>query len=90
MKRKSEIATEETPLTRAAIALVYVHAAVLIVHGAAHARLHVPLSTWGSVFVAAVIGIAPIVGLVLLKHGNRLQGTGVLGTAMAGSLFFGI
>ena len=90
MKGESESATETTRSTHAAAALVYVHAGIVIVHGAAHARLHVALSTWAGVFVAVVIGIAPIAGLVLLKRGNRLKGAGTLATAMAASFVFGI
>jgi hypothetical protein len=89
-KSKSETGTEAARSTRAAVALVYVHAGVVVIHGVAHARLHVVLSTRATVFVAAVIGIAPIQALVLLKHGNRVKGAGTLGTAMAGSFFFGI
>jgi len=69
---------------------VYVHAGIVIVHGAAHASLHVALSTWASVFVAVVIGIAPILALVLLKHGSRLKGAGILAMTMAASFLFGI
>jgi hypothetical protein len=62
---------------------------MVIVHGVAHERLHVLLSAWAGVFVV-VIGIAPILALVLLKHGRRLWGAGILATAMAASLIFGI
>jgi len=40
--------------------------------------------------VAAVIGIAPILAVVLLKSGSRLKGAGTLAVAMAASLLFGI
>jgi hypothetical protein len=89
-ERKSETATEATRATRAAVALVYVHAGIFIIHGAAHARLHVALSTWAGVFVAMVIGIAPVAAIVLLKRGSRLKGAGTLATAMAASLLFGL
>ena len=90
MKGESETATEAARSTRAAAALVYVHAGIVIVHGLAHARLHVPLSTWAGVFVAVLIGIMPIVALVLLKKRSRFKGAVTLGTAMAASLVFGI
>src|SRR4051794_39779367 len=90
MRIESETTTAVTRSMRSAFALVYVHAGIVIVHGVAHARLHVSLSIWAGVFVAAVIGIAPVLALVLLKRGKRFQGAGVLTTAMAASFFFGI
>ena len=90
MRRDSESAKQPLSSTGAAAVLVYAHASVFIVHGIAHSQLHVELSTWANVFVAAVIGIAPIVAVVLLKSGSRLKGAGTLAIAMAASLLFGI
>jgi hypothetical protein len=90
MRRDSENAKQPISSTGAAAALVYAHAGVFIVHGVAHSQLHVELSTWAKVFVAAVIGIAPILAVVLLKSGSRLKGAGTLAIAMAASLLFGI
>lgn len=90
MKRQSELATGAKPLTSAAAALVYAHAGIVMVHGAAHARLRVPLSTWAGVFVAVVIGIAPFLALVLLMYGKWFQGVGILAASMVASFLFGV
>ena len=90
MKRETDTFTEARDSTGAVSAVVYVHAGIVILHGLAHARLQVTLSTWAGVFVAVVIGIAPFLALVLLKRGNRFAGAGTLGIAMAAALLFGV
>src|SRR5512143_2724089 len=77
-------------LRRAAAAAVYFHVVIMIVHGVAHGRLHVELSVGAAVFVAAVIGIAPIVALVLIQSGRRRQGAAILAVSMTASLVFGV
>ncbi len=81
------MATQSLRLVRAAVALVSAHAGIVIAHGVAqYAGLHIILSTSANVFVGTVIGIAPILGVVLLIYGSRVNGAGILAVAMAASL----
>ena len=48
------------------IAAVLAHLAISVLHGAAHANAHVPLSPAASLFVFVVILADPLVGLGLL------------------------
>jgi len=70
------------------VAAVLAHLIISIVHGAAHAGAHVPLSPAASAFVFIVILAGPLVGLVLTWPARRL-GSWVIALTMAGSLVFG-
>ena len=71
------------------IAAVLAHLVVALVHGAAHAEAHVPLSRAGNLFVFIVILAGPFVGLALTWPAERL-GNWVIAITMAGSLVFGL
>ena len=71
------------------IAAVLVHLVISMVHGAAHAQAHVPLSRAGSLFVFVLILAGPLVGLALSWPAERL-GNWLIALTMAGSLVFGL
>ena len=71
------------------IAVILVHLAVSIVHGAAHAEAHVPLSRAANLFVVVVILVGPLLGLALAWRAERF-GCLLIAAAMAGSLVFGV
>lgn len=75
---------------RASVAVVAAHAAVLIVHGLAHARLHIELVSWEKAWVAGVIGIAPIAAVGAMFTGHIRVGAATLAIGMAGALLFGL
>jgi hypothetical protein len=69
--------------------VVLAHLVISFVHGAAHARAHVPLSLAANLFVYIVILAGPLLGLVLAWKARRI-GSVVIACAMAGSLVFGL
>jgi hypothetical protein len=71
-------------------AIVLAHLAVNIVHGAAHAELHIGLSTIQQSFVLIVILICPLVAMALTWTAYRRAGAGLLALSMSGSLLFGV
>lgn len=76
--------------TRVSIATVVIaHLIVNIVHGQAHRRLGVGLSSWQQVYVIAVILLAPLVALALCFTRYARAGLWLLLVSMAGSLIFG-
>jgi hypothetical protein len=70
--------------------VVLAHTVVMLVHGAAHMRLHVELSTWANIYVLFIVGIGPIVGLFLLRSRRQRIGATILFTTMLGALLFGL
>ena len=78
-----------TPLRGWLAAAVVVHLVISLVHGAAHAQAHVPLSRGGTLFVFIVILAGPLVGLALTWPAERL-GNWLIALTMAGSLAFGV
>jgi hypothetical protein len=70
-------------------AAVLFHLAVSIVHGAAHAEAHVPLSRAANLFVFVVILAGPLAGLALVWPAERI-GSWLIAITMAGSLVFGL
>ena len=75
---------------RLALYVVAAHAAVLVVHSAAHEILGVKASTPQLVFIVAVIIVAPLVAGLLLWKGKAKAGALLLACSMAGSLAFGV
>jgi hypothetical protein len=79
-------------------AVVLVHLAVSIVHGAAHIRAHVDLNAAGTAFVYIVILAGPLAGLAVTMSGSRAGATGarrrlgaaIVAASMAGALVFGL
>jgi hypothetical protein len=70
-------------------AAVLSHLVVSLVHGAAHANAHVPLSPAANLFVFIVILAGPVVGLALTWPAERI-GSGVIAITMVASLVFGL
>jgi len=70
-------------------AAVLAHLVISIVHGAAHAQAHVPLSRAANLFVYIVILAGPLIGLALLWAAGRI-GSWLIAVTMAGSLVFGL
>lgn len=71
-------------------AIVLVHLAVNILHGAAHRELQIGLSSAETLFVVVVILAGPLVALPLLWSAWQRAGLGLLALTMAGSLAFGL
>ena len=71
--------------------IVFIHLAVVLVHGAAHRQLGVDLELWQNVFVWIVILIGPLAALAMINlPGQRRKGFCLLLVTMAGSLLFGV
>ena len=91
-----ETATAEStqPLPRtfviAAAVVVSVHTLAMLVHGAAHMRLHIGLSLSASIYVFGVVGIGPITGLMFLRSSRQRTGATILFITMIGALLFGL
>ncbi|HEY9642801.1 MAG TPA: hypothetical protein V6C57_20095 [Coleofasciculaceae cyanobacterium] len=66
------------------------HAIAHALHGLAHVKIPVPLSSLQSVFIVAVIFLAPIIAAVLLWTKFDRVGSWLLLSSMAGSILFGI
>src|SRR5262249_20137620 len=80
--------TNAGPLWVWLAAAVLAHLIISIVHGAAHAGAHVPLSRAANSFVIIVILARPLVGLALTWPAERI-GSWIIALTMAGSLVFG-
>jgi hypothetical protein len=74
---------------KALAALVLVHLAVSIAHGAAHAGAGVTLGPAGMLFVFVVVTAGPIAGLLIAIRRPALGGS-IVALTMAGSLVFGL
>lgn len=70
--------------------VVITHLIVNVLHGQAHRRLGVGLSSWQNVFVIAVILLAPLVALGLSLTRYLRAGLWLLFASMLGSLIFGL
>ena len=69
--------------------VVLAHLAVNALHGQAHTRLAIGLSTWQQAYVLTVILMAPLVALVLVFTRYERAGLWLLGVSMLGSFIFG-
>jgi hypothetical protein len=69
--------------------LVLGHFAITLVHGAAHAAARVPMSLAANVFIAVVIVIGPIVGLLVFRA-RPVVGGWIVAATMAGAFLFGV
>jgi|tagenome__1003787_1003787.scaffolds.fasta_scaffold20987668_2 hypothetical protein len=78
------------PLVMTAVSVVLLHTSMMPVHGAAHMRLKIGMSTWANIYLLCIVGIGPIAGLVLLKSGRQRTGATILFTTMMSALLFGI
>jgi hypothetical protein len=70
-------------------AIIVAHLVISLVHGAAHAQAHVPLSRAANLFVFIVILAGPLIGLGLTWPAERVGGW-LVAVTMAGSLVFGV
>lgn len=69
---------------------VLAHLVVMMLHGQAHDKLSVGLSSWQNIYVLVVIAIAPLVAMVLLWTRFAYSGLLLLVVSMAASLIFGV
>jgi hypothetical protein len=74
---------------RCLVAIVFVHLAVVAVHGRSHIAAHVDTTRLQNTFIAAVILAGPIAGLLLAWRRPGVGGWLVAAT-MTGALVFGI
>ena len=77
-------------LNRLAWLIILLHFLISTVHGMAHLRLGITLSTFQSTYVLLVITLAPILAAVLLWARRVRGGFFLLALSMAGSLVFGL
>jgi hypothetical protein len=70
------------------IAVVILHALIVIPHGMAHSNLHIDMSQWQNVYILIVINLLPLIAAVLIWRRKR-AGFLLLLISMAGSLLFG-
>lgn len=73
-----------------ATALVLLHALVTVIHGAAHVSESVYGSVIDTIFIVAVIGLAPFASIILLRMRRWQVGSIVFLAAMAGALIYGV
>lgn len=72
-----------------ALAIIALHAAVVFVHGKAHAHLGIGLAHWQYTYVMAVIVVAPLLAGILLLARQAGAGGIALAVSMTGALLFG-
>ncbi|KXK52802.1 MAG: hypothetical protein UZ13_01104 [Chloroflexi bacterium OLB13] len=77
-------------IQRAAAGIVVLHAAIGFLHAMTHLLIPVPLDLWGYVYVALVIGVAPLLGVWLMRPPHVRLGAWLLLVGMAGALVFGL
>jgi hypothetical protein len=76
--------------TTCAIGVILVHLALTFLHGLAHGHLEIRLNVAQTIFVAAVITMAPLVAGYLIWKDKRRIGGALLAVSMAGAFAFGI
>ena len=77
-------------LRKTAAFVVIGHFLIVLIHGVAHFQLEIFSSLWATVFIFAVIWIAPVLSLILLYKGQPNIGALLLFASMAGALIFGV
>jgi hypothetical protein len=78
------------PREAALAAIVLLHLAVSMVHGMAHSRANVLLSSGSMLFVFGVILIGPVLGLIVQRLARPRSGAWVIAATLAGALAFGL
>jgi hypothetical protein len=71
-------------------AIVVAHLLVNIVHGVAHRKLRVGLSTWDSIFVIGVVLILPLFAIGVVWAVEKRVGLMLLSVSMFAALLFGL
>jgi hypothetical protein len=80
------ISTSETLLA----GVVILHLILNAIHGLAHTRAKVLISTASTLFVFIVILIGPIAGLIIQRTFQPRAGALVIAITLAGAFFFGV
>ncbi len=70
------------------IAIVVLHALIVVPHGVAHSTLRIDMNLWQNVYILIVINLLPLLAAVLIWRRTRI-GFLMLLLSMAGSLLFG-
>lgn len=70
------------------IAIVVLHALIVIPHGMAHSNLHINMNRWQKIYILVVINLLPLLAAVLIWRRKRI-GFLLLLFSMAGSFLFG-
>ena len=78
-----------SPPAQIAIWVVALHLLISILHGAAHLTIPVPLTLLEVLYIILIIGLAPILGAILLIR-RQYQYKLLLSVAMAAALLFGL
>lgn len=71
-----------------AIAIVILHALIVIPHGLAHSHLQIQMNRWQNVYILVVINLLPLLAAVLIWRRKRV-GFLILMFSLAGSFLFG-
>ncbi|HSB08569.1 MAG TPA: hypothetical protein VLM38_03585 [Blastocatellia bacterium] len=78
-------------MTRALVTLtVLAHFVIVVLHGRAHTKLGIELSTWQTGYVVLVIVLMPLAAAMLVWTRHARLGLVLLAVSMAGSLVFGV
>lgn len=72
-----------------AIALVFAHLIISMIHGREHQGAMVALTSWQSIYVLVVITVGPILGAAFLYSRWQRPAALLLAISMFGSLVFG-
>ena len=83
-----KLTSESRQLERVGIAIVALHAIVLVAHSAAHMSLHIDVNLWQNAYILLVIIVLPLVSAYLLWKRAR-GGFLTLFLSMMGALLFG-
>lgn len=77
-----------TTLERIGIAIVFLHALVVVAHSAAHFSMYIYMSLWQNAYILSIIVVLPVVSGILLWRRAR-NGFLLLFFSMLGALLFG-
>ena len=77
-------------MRRAVTTIVWIHAAAVAAHAAAHLGAAVALSPVATVYVWLVIIAGPLLGWWICKSGRPRAGSAIVACCMAGALIFGL
>ena len=88
MREYPRFARPGDSLRRMSIAIIVLHAVVMVAHGAAHTTLNIAMNTWQNLYIFVVIVLLPLVaGVMIWKRARR--GYLILFVSMLGALVFG-